>query len=247
MNTKQSKIRVGELEVEVVHKDIKNLHVGVYPPFGRVRVAAPLIMSEDAVTLAVVERLGWIKRQKEKFDLQSRESKREMVNGESHYFLGHRYRLQVIPDDLQAAVSVKGTRFLEMTISPKASEDDRTKLLHSWYREQLREAVEPLIEKWYSRLELNGVRWGIRQMRTKWGSCSLDERRIWINLELAKKPLRCLEYVVVHELTHLVVRNHDDQFTKRMDQLLPHWRSIRDELNQSPLSEAGWDHNEQSI
>lgn len=246
MNTKIRRIEVGDYQVFVVQKEIKNLHLGVYPPDGRIRVAAPLIMSEDAIRLAVIEKLGWIKRQKLKFELQARESKRQMIEGESHYFLGQRYRLKVNLSDQAPAVSIKGLKSLELNINITASEQERLDLLQTWYRKELKALLTPLIEKWCSRLELNSIKWGIKRMRTKWGSCSPDSRRIWINLELAKKPLRCIEYIVVHELVHFVVRKHDDRFTNQMDRLLPHWRSIRDELNQMPLSGDGIESKSQS-
>lgn len=241
MNTEQHSITISGLQVEIVRKNIKNLHLGVYPPRGRVRVAAPLRVSNDAVRLAVIGKLGWIKRQQMKFERQPRESSREMVSGESHYFLGHRYRLRVIPDAVNKQwVNVRNKAMIELHVHSGADVEARNRVLARWYRVQLRELLGPLMEKWQKRLGVQVTIFGIKRMKTKWGTCNAEAHRVWINLELAKKSSDCLEYVVVHELAHLLVRHHDDTFIALMDKHMPRWRSIREELNGSLLAHEIW-------
>lgn len=224
------------LPVEVVRKAIKHLHLGVYPPHGRVRVAAPLALTDDAVRLAVVRRLAWIRRQQAQFAGQPRQGPRSMVSGESHYVFGRRYRLRVIEHDGPASVVLRGRSVLELRVRRGADGAARTRVLQRWYRAQLRERVPALIDKWESVLGVRVSGWGVRRMRTKWGSCNVAARRVWVNLELAQKPAPCLEYVVVHEMTHLVERLHTERFVALMDRHLPNWRRYRQELNAAPLS-----------
>jgi len=240
MNTKKVEIRVGGLAVQIVRKDIKNLHLGVYPPNGRVRVAAPLALTDDAVRLAVISRLGWIKRQRAKFEGQPRQSQREMVTGESHYFLGQRYRLNVIEHHGAGKVVLPNKSTMALYVRPEASLVRRKQVLQRWYREQLKTLIPPLLEKWQTTLGVQAAHWGVKKMKTKWGSCNIGPRRVWFNLELAKKPVQCLEYIVVHELTHLLERHHNERFTRFIEQHLPTWRVWRDMLNHAPLAHENW-------
>ena len=240
MNTEQTEITVSGVEVQVIRKAIKNLHLGVYPPNGRVRVAAPLRVSNEAVRLAVVGKLGWIKRQRSKFQEQTRESQREMVSGESHYFLGRRYRLRVIDHEGAGRVVVRNRRTLELHVRRQSGQVERERVLQRWYREQLRELIPPLLTKWAVILGVQPAAWGIKRMKTKWGACNENAKRIWLNLELAKKLTQCLEYIVVHEMMHLLERHHNDRFISLMDQHLPHWRLHRQELNAAPLAHDTW-------
>jgi predicted metal-dependent hydrolase len=240
MTTETRHITVSGITVDVVRKDIKNLHLGVYPPNGRVRVAAPLVASDEAVRLAVIDKLGWIKRQKAKFSQQSRQSQREMVNGESHYFLGQRYRLWLHEQDGPARVAVRGVASLDLFTRKGASPGQREAILLRWHREQLKVMIPPLLDKWQPILGVQVAAWGIKRMKTKWGSCNPAARRVWINLELAKKPVQCLEYIVVHELVHLRERHHGDRFTALMDAYLPRWKQFRRMLNASPLGYEAW-------
>src|SRR2546422_4848348 len=240
MNTEQRQITVNGLPVVIVRKDIKNLHLGVYPPNGRVRVAAPLRVSDDAVRLAVIGKLGWIKRQQTRFEAQSRQSEREMVSGESHYFLGQRYRLRVVSHDPTAKVLVRSKSAIELHVQPEMDTKQRERVLQRWYRHQLRELIPPLLEKWQEALGVQVAACRIKRMKTKWGACNARARRIWLNLELAKKPVHCLEYIVVHDLVHLIERHHSDRFISIMDKCLPQWRLWRDELNSAPLAHETW-------
>lgn len=232
--------QVRGIKVEVVRKDIKNLHLGVYPPMGRVRVAVPLVISNEAVRLAVIDKLGWIKRQKAKFVQQPRQSQREMVNGESHYFLGRRYRLRVHEGDAPARVALRGIASLDLFVRPGSSPAQKEEILHQWYRQQLKLRVPPLLEKWQPILDVHANHWGVKKMKTKWGSCNTTAKRLWLNLELAKKPEMCLEYIVVHELVHLLERRHSERFTALMNKFLPNWQVCRETLNSGVLGHEVW-------
>lgn len=241
MSTEAKQITVGGLRVDVVRKPIKNLHLGVYPPNGRVRVAAPIGVSEDAVRLAVVTRIGWIRRQKARFGDQTRQSERAYVSGESHYFFGQRYRLDLIEGARAGRVQIRNGRTLELHVRPGSDQAVRKRVFLAWYRGELQARAAPLVESWAETYGVPSPSWGIKRMRTKWGSCNIEARRIWLNLELAKKPFQCLEYVIVHELAHFFERNHSDRFVALMDRMLPKWRVVRDELNLEPLSHEAWD------
>lgn len=240
--TKKHQITINGLAVEVVRKDIKNLHLGVYPPHGRVRVAAPLAVSNDAVRLAVIGKLGWIKRQRAKFDAQPRQSQREMVSGESHYFLGQRYRLRITEHQGAGKIVLRNKAKIDLQVRPHASVGQREEILLRWYREQLKELIPPLLMRWQPIIGVRAAAWGIKKMKTKWGSCNTNAQRIWLNLELAKKPVQCLEYIVVHELVHLLERHHNCRFTELMDAYMPSWRLHRDELNSGLLAHENWDY-----
>ena len=242
MNIEHRQIVVSGVPVQIVRKAIKNLHLGVYPPQGRVRVASPLAVTDESVRLAVVGKLGWIKRQQARFKAQPRQSEREMVSGESHYFLGRRYRLRVIRGDGAARVELRNKSTLNLHVRPAMSAGQRERVLQRWYRRQLRELLPALLEKWQPLLGVRVADWGIKKMKTKWGTCNIEARRIWLNLELAKKPVLCLEYILVHELAHLIERNHNDRFVSLMNKHLPQWRLYRHELNSAPLAHETWDY-----
>lgn len=239
MTTERNLIEVSGMSVEVVRKDIKHLHLAVYPPNGRIRVAAPLRLEDEDVRLAVVSRLRWIRRKQTALRLQDRQSEREFVTGESHYFKGRRYRLQVV-DGFGSGVQARGNTLLELRVRPNSDAGVRERVVNDWYRRELMEMLPALVAKWEPIVgeEISEVR--IKRMRTRWGSCSANARRIWLNLELIKKPTRCLEYVLVHEMAHLRERHHNDRFLDLMDQFMPTWRLHRDELNQQPLARENW-------
>ncbi len=235
-------IDVNGLPVDIVRKDIKNLHLGVYPPNGRVRVAAPLRLDDEAVRLAVIARLAWIKRQQAKFEAQERETRREYLNGESHYFLGARYRLNIIEGDISPKVVVRNMQYLDLYIRPGADTAMRKRVLTNWYRSNLKEMIPTLIEKWEPIIGVRIADWGVKQMKTKWGSCNIEARRIWLNLELIKKSPRCLEFIVVHEMVHLHERQHNERFVELLTKFFPQWRRYREELNRAPLAHAEWEY-----
>lgn len=228
------------IAIEVVHKAIKNLHVGVYPPNGRVRVAAPLRLDDEAVRLAVVSRLKWIRRQQAMFVEQDRQSEREMLTGESHYFGGRRYRLKLIEQPGPPTMRITNNTTMEMRIRNGSERDARDAVLQKWYRTQLTSQVPNLLRKWERRVGVNVDEVRIKKMKTRWGSCIVEARRIWLNIELVKKPASCLEYVLVHEMVHLLERHHTDRFRELMDRLMPTWRIQREELMRAPLPHETW-------
>ena len=226
--------------VEIVRKDIKNLHLGVYPPNGRVRVAAPLYLDDDAVRLAVISRLGWIRRKQADFERQNRQSQREFVTGESHYFGGRRYRLDVTEHNSPPPVRLVNNTTMALCVRPGTDRDMREAVLYRWYRRELRDQLPALLAKWEPRVGVTVADVRIRKMKTLWGSCNIEAGRIWLNLELVKKPASCLAYVLVHEMVHLLERKHNARFQGLMDRFMPQWRLHRDELNRAPLAHADW-------
>lgn len=236
MNTEL--IEIAGLSVELVRKPIKNLHIGVYPPAGRVRVAAPPAISEDAVRVAVVTRLGWIKKKQREFAGQARQSERRYVSGETHYVFGKPLRLTVQPNDKnRCAIRPDASDRLTMLVPEGATTEMKAHRMATWYRSQLREKAVPRIAKWSDRLGVPIPRWGIRLMKTKWGSCNPEKGLVWLNLDLAKKPLVALDYVILHEMTHFVSPRHDELFLQTLNRNMPGWRQIRSDLNALPLSE----------
>lgn len=239
MTTESGHLRISDLDVEVVRKDIKNLHLAVYPPIGRVRVAAPLSVPDEVVRLAVIRRLAWIRRQRQQYQDQPRQTEREAVSGESHYVWGRRYRMRVVERPGFSRVTLRAG-FLYLSVAPGTPAEARNDAIARWYRQQLRAALAPLIARWQDRLGVQVSAVGIKRMKTLWGSCKAETGRVWFNLELAKKPPMCLEYVVVHELAHLRERGHGEAFIGLLDEHLPRWRVLRAELNAMPLAAEVW-------
>lgn len=217
--------------MDVVRKNIKNLHLNVYPPHGRVLVSVPKFLTIEAVRSVVVEKLNWIKRQRVKYAHPVPQVKLEMLKGERHYFLGQQYLLNVEEKSGERRVSLSDPLTLNLKVAPGTTSEKRLETLQGWYREQLHKVVSPMFEEWSALLNVKVKTWGIKRMKTRWGSCNPSMQRIWLNLELAKKPIHCIEYVVVHELAHLIEASHGPAFKKIMDQALPPWRSYRKELN----------------
>ena len=234
-----AQIMLGDIAVEVIFKDIANVHLGVYPPSGSVRIAAPEHMNVDTIRVFAVSKLAWIKEQQQKLYDQERETIREYVDRESHYVWGERYLLKIVEAQGPPIVEL-GARELTLKIRPGASAEARRAAVSKWYREQLKAAVRELLAKWQPIVGVTSDRVFVQKMKTKWGSCNPGRRSIRLNTNLAKRPLYCLEYVLVHELTHLLERSHNDQFTRHMDGFIPHWREYREMLNASPLTHEEW-------
>ena len=241
MSTDRVHIEIRGIKVEIVRKDIKHLHLGVYPPEGRVRVAAPLRLDDDAVQLAVISRLAWIRRKQAEFEGQDRQSMREFVTGESHYFEGRRYRLDVVVSNGPTGIRLRDNAWMEMRVRPSAVRNAREAMLYKWYRARLRERIPEMVAKWELKIGVTVAEWRIRRMKTRWGTCNPQAGRIWLNSELAKKPVSCLEYVVVHEMVHLLERGHTDRFRGILDRLMPGWQTRLDELNRASLADEEWD------
>lgn len=240
MTTDRYVLQVGDIVAEVVRKDIRNLHIGVYPPAGRVRVAAPTRLGDEAVRLAVVSKLAWIRKRRAQFIAQHRQSEREFVTGETHYFEGSRYRLDVLEGAARSSVRLRNRKIMELRVPSGADRRMKETALHRWYRRQLRARLPTLREEWEPRVGVTVRDIRIKRMKTLWGSCNAEAGRIWLNLELAKKPPSCLAFVLVHEMVHLHERNHNDRFIALMDAAMPQWRIYRDELNREPLAHEDW-------
>lgn len=226
---------VGNYKIDVVRKDIKNLHLAVYPPEGRVRIATPLHVDDEAVRLFAISKLSWIKQRMEKFEAQERQPPRLFISGESHYFEGNRYLINVIELDAPPKVIVRNNKNIDLYVRPKSTHNQRERVMNEFYRQYLKANIPSLLEKWEGIMGVKVNEWGTKRMKTKWGTCSIEARRIWINLELAKKPLRCLEYIIVHEMTHLLERHHNDRFLAYLGKNLPSWKAVREELNRGVL------------
>ena len=234
-----SQIELGDITVDVVLKDIKNVHLSVYPPTGRVRISAPKRMSLDTIRVFAISKLDWIRQQQAKLREQERETPRDYVDRESHYVWGRRYLLAVMESDEPPSIELKHSRML-LRVRPGTDEDKRQALVEEWYREQLKEAVPPLLERWQSPLGVEVERFFVQRMKTKWGSCNHKARTIRLNTELAKKPRECLEYIVVHELVHLLEPTHNPRFIALMDQFMPKWQFHRQVLNRQPVRQETW-------
>ena len=244
MNPSESTITVSNIKIHITRKAIKNLHLSVNPPDGDVRMSVPLHISDENVRLAIVTRLGWIKQHRKNFQEQPRQTPREMVTGETHYYLGQRYRLDVktIPQNQKQRIEIANGQKMNLFAHANSGIEKREAILTEWYRAQLKIQTQKLLSKWTPIIGQRPESWGIRKMKTKWGSCNTDSRRIWLNLELAKKPVECQEYILVHELIHLIERRHNDRFRELMAYHLPQWKSLRDRLNQLPLAHEDWDY-----
>lgn len=224
-------ISVSGIEVEVIKKNIKNIHLSVHPPNGRVRLATPDDTDDDAIRLFVISKLDWIRKQQRELQEQERISARQYLSGESHYYLGERYLLNVLYTKGRQTVEIVGKKEMNLFVRENSTIEQRERVMNEWYRKQLKSLIPSYIDKWEKKMDVQVEDWGVRRMRTKWGSCNIQDKRIWLNLELAKKPPHCLEYVVVHEMVHLLERNHNERFRAYMDKFLPNWRAIKAEMN----------------
>lgn len=242
MSIDSSYITISDLNVEVVRKPIKNLHLAVYPPDGRIRVAVPNKTTDDNVRLAVISKLAWIKRQKSDFAKQPRQTERIYVSGETHHVWGRKYLLDVQWRHGKHEIKIQNAKKIILFVKPGTSRENREKVFREWYRQELKAAAAPLLETWSAKIGQQPTFWGTKKMRTKWGSCETHSKRIWLNLELAKKPPECLKYIVVHELIHLLERNHNQIFLAHMEKCLPNWRFCRDRLKAEPLAHEDWEY-----
>ena len=234
-------LQLGDIIIDVEQKDIKNIHLSVYPPVGSVRIAAPLRMNLDTIRVYALSKLNWIRKQQAKLRGQDREAPREFLNRESHYYKGKRYLLRVVEHEAPPKIELEHST-LVIYVRPGTTTEKRQTILDKWYRAQLKLVVPALIEKWEKKLGVKVNEFGIKKMKTKWGTCNREAKRIWLNLELAKKPPEYLEYIVVHEMVHLLERNHNDIFTAYMNEYLPKWRFYKEELNRLPVKHESWNY-----
>lgn len=236
-----AQIDLGDMKVEVRRKDIKNLHLSVLPPSGKVRIAAPQHMNLDTIRVFVISKLAWIKSQQRKMQVQEREPPREYLDRESHYVWGKRYLLKVVERNAAPAIELMHSK-LVLQVRPGTRDERRQEILDAWYRDQLKAAVPALIAKWEPMMGVKAARFFVQGMKTKWGSCNPASRSIRLNTDLAKKPLECLEYIVVHELAHLIESTHNARFTALMDLFMPKWRHVKNELNRLPVRHEDWEY-----
>ncbi len=227
-------VLISDIQIEIIKKDIKNMHLSVLPPDGKVRVSAPNNLSDESIIMFVKTKLGWIKKQQEKFELQPRQSEREYVSGETLYVWGHQYFLQVEHNQKKNSLVLVGNKAI-LSVRKESTAKQREKFVNEWYRSLLKTEVEKYLPKWEAITGLYCDSWQSKYMTTKWGTCNTSTRKIWLNLQLAKKPIECLEYVILHELAHLKVKNHGPDFVAILDLHMPYWRECKKMLNDSKL------------
>lgn len=229
-----NRIVVGGVDIQVTKKQIKNMYIRVLPPDGTVVISAPKYTSDDALRMFAVSRIAWVKKQKQSFIDQSRQTKRQYVSGESYYVWGRRYRLEVMYSSVRNNIHISGNK-LVLQVRKESTDVQRETILNEWYRNQLKLAIPPILEKCENIVGVHAAEWHIKNMRTKWGSCIPEHKRIWLNLQLVKKSPECLEYVITHELVHLLERNHSEKFREYMDIYYSSWKFAKENLNQQTL------------
>ncbi|MDW9362524.1 M48 family metallopeptidase [Sinorhizobium meliloti] len=236
MNTEL--VDIAGASVELRRKRIKNLHIGVYPPGGHIRVSAPETLSLDAIKIAVLTRMPWIRRKQTQFARQERQTARKFISGETHFVFGRPMRLSVSTWDKRSyRITVNGSDRIDFVVPSDCSDEDRKGWMEAWLRAELRRIASPRIEKWSDRIGATPKIWGIRQMKTKWGSCNPEKRSIWLNFELSRKTLSAIDYVILHELAHFISPRHDEAFICILDRHMPSWRQVRADLNAAPLTD----------
>ena len=232
-------IQLGEIAITVTHKDIKHVHLSVHPPNGRVTLVAPKETRPEVARAYAVSKLGWIRDQQAKLRGQARETPRQFVDRESHYLWGRRYLLVVVEKEEKPSVRL-GHRKITLSVRPGSGKAKREAVMQEWHRSLLHEAVPQLVRKWEPRLGVEVAGYFLQRMKTKWGGCNHQARNIRLNTELVKKPKDLLEYVVVHEMLHLIAPTHSEQFLSLLSEHYPTWREARDELNELPLGAEVW-------
>lgn len=232
-------VDLGEVQAEVISKDIKHVHLSVYPPDGKVRISAPTNMPLDTIRLYALSKLDWIKRQQRKLRSQEREPAREFLDQESHYVWGRRYLLKVVESDSASKVELKHST-LQLFVRVGSDTAKRLESMEVWYRQQIRTAVPPLLKKWEPILGVRPAQVLVQRMKTLWGSCNPSTGSIRLNTDLARKPPACLEYILVHEMVHLIEPSHNARFQSLMTTFLPNWKQVRTELNRLPVQHEEW-------
>ena len=230
------KLTVGDEEIDVYRKRIKHIHLAVYPPDGRLRISAPLRVDDTTLSIFVMSKINWIAKQRANLlTLHSQRARPELQynSGEHHLYRGQNYLLNIIRQQSGCRVEVRDDMNIDVYVKQHANEEQRRQILIEWYRSQLKQLIPPLIEKWQPLIGVEVKEWRVKKMKTRWGTCNISARRIWLNLELIKKPAICLEYVVVHEMVHFLERYHNARFKAHMDRFIPDWREIKLALNAS--------------
>lgn len=226
--------QISDITVEIIKKKIKNLHLSVMPPDGKVRVSAPMHLSDESIEMFIRTKLSWIKKQQEKFANQPRQSTRQYVSGESLYVWGKQYFLVVQYSYKGNSLVLSGGKAI-LTVRKESTVKQRESFVNEWYREILKKEIQRLLPKWENTTKLYASSWQTKYMTTRWGTCNTTTKKIWVNLQLAKKPIECLEYIILHELTHLKVKNHGKDFVENIEKYMPYWRDLKNQLNDSKL------------
>ena len=237
----KSQFQIDNISIEVIRKAIKNVHLSVHPPEGRVTIAAPIHLKLDTIRVFAVAKIDWIRDQQKKLLGQERESSREFLNRESHFVWGERYLMKIIKVDKSPSLEIKNKQLI-FCVRSDWGQADKQAFLDGWYRELIKESAEDLLPKWEKKLAVKVGRLFVQKMKTKWGSCNSKAASIRLNSDLAKKPRECLEYIVVHELAHILESRHNQRFIKIMDQSMPKWRSHQQLLNSLPVKHENWDY-----
>lgn len=232
-------IQLGEIDVALTRKDVKNVHLSVHPPSGRVTLVAPHGTRPEVARAYAISKLGWIRQRQAELRSQPRESPRRYIERESHYLWGRRYLLSVVEQDSKPRVSIDHRR-ITLFVRPGSNLAKRASVMHEWHKTLLHNAIPPLIKKWERKLRVEVADYFLQRMKTKWGSCNHRARHIRLNTELVKKPKDLLEYIVVHEMVHLIDPKHGPRFVDLLDQHYPTWREARLELNELPLTAESW-------
>lgn len=232
-------IQIGEISIQVHRKAIRNVHLSVHPPDGRVTLAAPLTTRLEVARAYAITKLGWIREQQRKLAAQARETPRRHITRESHYLWGRRHLLNVVYRDEKPAVS-HDHKWINLQVRPGSGDAKRAEIMHQWHKSLLHEVVPPLIRKWETKLGVHVRGYFLQRMKTKWGGCNHRAGHIRLNTELVKKPRHLLEYLIVHEMAHLIEPTHSERFAAILDKHFPTWRDARAELNELPLAAENW-------
>lgn len=228
------RIEINGISVEIVKKNIKNMHLYVQPPDGNVQVSAPKHISDDVVAMFVRTKIGWIRKQQGKFQNQPRQTQRQYISGETLYVLGKQYFLQIEYSYKGNSLILSGDKAI-LTVRKESTALQRENFVKEWYREILKKEIENYLPKWEKRTGLYCDSWQTKYMTTRWGTCNINTKKLWFNLQLAKKPVDCIEYIILHELAHLKVKNHGDEFVAILDKHMPYWRETKKKLNEQIL------------
>lgn len=234
MDSRHNRIVLDGIVIDVVRKNIKHLYLTIDPEEGRPRISSPLRVSDGEVCVFAESKLAWIKTHREKINSTNSRTRMQYVSGEYHALFGQRYLLSLKRAQSASKVILRDSSILELHVRNPSNVVQRQRVLSEWYRGILKDRIPSLIAKWQPIMGVSVNHWGVKRMKTRWGSCNIGAGRIWVNLELAKKPEPCLQYIVVHEMVHLLERKHGKRFKQYMDSFLPQWRSIDDLLTQEP-------------
>jgi predicted metal-dependent hydrolase len=226
-----AKLKIEDLEIEVIRKKVKNINLSVRPPGAHVRMSVPTKMDQEMISFFARSKLSWIRKQRAKILDRPVQAVPAYVSGEHHFLFGVSYELRVREKFGHPQVQLDKDRYINLAVPPGSTLEKRQKVMMEWYRRQLKAVIPQYLDKWERKIGVTVRECRVRRMKTKWGTCNIRDRRIWLNLELAKKNPDCVEYIIVHELIHLLERYHNDRFYAYLTRYLPAWKQLRKELN----------------